>query len=102
MTTKPNFNLKSVIARLTSLGQQVRPYALLIFILFVALLYGFVLLRVNSLSHAQPSADAVSGQVKAAKLPHIDQTVVNQLQSLQDNSVNVQALFNQARNNPFQ
>ena len=87
MNTKPGLNLKSVIAKLTSLGKQIQPYSLLVFLLFVALLYGFVLLRINSLGNAQT---------------HIDQTVVNQLQSLQDNSVSVQTLFNQARNNPFQ
>ncbi len=75
---------------------------MLVFLLFVALLYGFVLLRISNLSNLQPPEEAVNSQVKAAALPHIDQSVVNQLQSLQNNSVNVQALFNQARNNPFQ
>lgn len=82
--------------------QKARRYSLIIFLVFVGLVYGFVLFRIHSLSTAQPSADAVSSQVKAARIPHIDQTVVKQLQSLQDNSVSVKALFNQARNNPFQ
>jgi hypothetical protein len=65
------------------------------------LLYGFLLLRISDLANMQPSQDSVTSQVKAARLPHIDPAVVKQLHSLQDNSVNVQSLFDQVRNNPF-
>lgn len=102
MSTKPKLTTKALLAKLNGLGKRLRPYSLLVFLLFVALLYGFVLLRISNLSNLQPPEEAVNSQVKAAALPHIDQSVVNQLQSLQNNSVNVQALFNQARNNPFQ
>jgi hypothetical protein len=85
-------------AKLRGLGH----YSVIFFLIFVALIYGFVLLHINNLNTAQPSDQAVSSQVKAAHVPHIDQSVVKQIQSLQDNSVSVQSLFDQARNNPFQ
>lgn len=88
--------------KLTTALRKGRRYSLLIFLVFIGLVYGFVLFRIHSLATIQPSSDAVSSQVKAARIPHIDQPVVRQLQSLQDNSVSVQTLFNQARNNPFQ
>lgn len=98
----PEFSIKShkdsAIARIISLKQ----YSLIIFIVFVACLYGFILFRVNSLTNAEPLATDVSEQVKAAAVPHIDQAVVKKLQALQDNSVSVQSLFDQARSNPFQ
>ena len=95
-------DLKSLIAQ-ASLGvEKARRFSFILFITFVALLYGFIVFRINSLSNAQPSPDSVSSQVKAAQGPHIDKAVVNQLESLQDNSVNVQTLFNDARSNPFQ
>jgi hypothetical protein len=77
-------------------------YKTIFFLAFVAVLYGIVLLHINSLNGQQPSTQAVNSQVKAANVPHIDQSVVQQIQSLQDNSVSVQSLFDQARNNPFQ
>jgi len=101
MTAKPKLSTKSLIAKLRGLGKKLRPYSLVVFLLLVALLYGFLFLRVNSLSNSQPSADAVSNQVKAANLPKIDNLVVLQLQSLQDHSVSVKALFDAARNSPF-
>jgi hypothetical protein len=61
-----------------------------------------VLLKINSLSNVQPSSTVVTSQVKTVAIPQIDPTVVKQIQNLQDNSVSVQALFNQARTNPFQ
>jgi hypothetical protein len=100
--TKEKAGLKDVLAKCVALLQKVRRYSFAIFLVFVALLYGFVLLRINTLGKEQPSGVAVSSQVKNARIPHIDQLVVKQLQSLQDNSVNVKSLFNQARNNPFQ
>jgi hypothetical protein len=79
-----------------------RRYAVLLFFLLIAAVYGFVLYRINTLSSAQPTPDAVTAQLKTAATPHIDQTVVKQVENLQDNSVSVQALFDQARSNPFQ
>jgi hypothetical protein len=99
--TKDEPDFKAIIEKASALLQQLRRYSFLLFLVFVVLLYGFVVLRINNLSNAQPSDEAVSSQVQAAQVPHIDQSVVQQLQSLQDNSVSVQTLFNQARSNPF-
>ncbi|HTB49267.1 MAG TPA: hypothetical protein VK712_04250 [Verrucomicrobiae bacterium] len=99
---KPELNIQDLLEKLIVGLKKLRRYSVVIFLIFIALLYGFVLLRINSLSNTQPSPDAVSSQVQAAQTPHIDESVVKQLQSLQDNSVSVQALFNQARSNPFQ
>ncbi len=99
-TKKPNFRV--TIDKLMTRFSGVRRYGLAVFIVFISLLYGFVLFRINSLNSAQPSQDAIAAQVKAARVPHIDQAAIQQLQSLQDNSVSVQTLFNEARSNPFQ
>ncbi len=94
--------LQALVQKLQDILQTSRRYSLVAFIIFVAALYGFVLLRINSLSNVQPSSDAVNSQVQAAHIPRVDPTVIRQLQSLQDNSVSVQTLFNDARSNPFQ
>ncbi|HEX5744190.1 MAG TPA: hypothetical protein VFX84_01945 [Candidatus Saccharimonadales bacterium] len=94
-------DLKSLLATANRDVEKARRFSLVGFVVFVALLYGFVFMRISSLHDIQPSADSVTGQVKAAGVPHIDESVVRQLESLRDNSVNVQALFNEARSNPF-
>jgi len=95
-------SLKTILNKARTTLATLQHYSLLAFICLVAVLYGFVVWRINSLSHTEPSADAVSSQVKAARITHIDESVVKQLESLQDNSVSVQALFDEARSNPFQ
>lgn len=102
MSSQPKPDMQAILDKAATTATVFRRYSFLIFLVFVAALYGFLLFRISSLDSQQPSTDAVSSQVKAAKIPHIDQKVVDQLQSLQDNSVSVKALFNQARNNPFQ
>ncbi len=100
--TKEKLGLKDFLDGCSAQLRRLRRYSFLIFLAFVVLLYGFVVLRINSLTTAQPSSDAVASHVQATHSLHIDKSVVNQLQSLQDNSVSVKSLFNQARDNPFQ
>lgn len=98
----PKVDIKSMPDQVSARARQLQPYSLAIFLVFVGLIYGFILFRINSLGAVEPSPDAVTSQVKAAQIPHIDEAVVKQLESLQDNSVSVKALFDQARSNPFQ
>jgi hypothetical protein len=103
--SKLNLSPRALIGSLGLLAnrlQRFRRFSFVVFLVFVGLLYGFVYLRINSLDNQQPSPDSVTSQVTAAKVPRIDPAVLQQLQSLQDNSVSVQALFDQARSNPFQ
>ena len=99
---KQKFDPKASLDKAMALLLVLKRYSLVIFLAFVAALYGFLLFRISGLSGQQPTQDAISSQVKAAAIPHIDQAVIDQLQSLKDNSVNVQALFPNDRNNPFQ
>lgn len=102
MSDGQKVSITALLMRLKGPAAVLRQYSLVLFVTFVACIYGFVLLRINSLSSLQPPQSAVDTQVKAARIPHIDQDVVNKLESLEDNSVSVQTLFDQARNNPFQ
>lgn len=97
-----NPKLQELTDKLGLVGSKLNRYRVVIFLLFVVILYGFIAYRINTLTNSPPSSASVNNQVNAAQIPHLDPTVVKQLQSLQDNSVNVKTLFNQARNNPFQ
>jgi lipopolysaccharide export system protein LptC len=96
------FSLSTFLETSKARLNPLRRYSVVIFLLVVACLYGFLMFRVNTLSGAEPTEDAVDSQVQAAHVPHIDPKIVKQLQSLQDHSVNVKALFDEARSNPFQ
>lgn len=94
--------IKDTLAKLVERSAKLRGYTLPAFLVFVGLIYGFLFLQINSLVGSTPSDADIDNQVKAAHVPAIDEDVVDQLMSLKDNSVNVQSLFEKARNNPFQ
>lgn len=102
MSDKKKLDIKALAEKYLAKLEGARKYSVAIFVVFVAVMYGFLLYRINTLNSVQPTPDQVAAKVQAAKVPHIDEKVVQQLQSLQDNSVSVQTLFNEARNNPFQ
>ena len=91
-------NIKSLFASLLTSFHKVGRYAIILFVLFLALVYGFLLYRINVVSSAEPSDAAIT----QANTPRVDKTVVKQLLDLKDNSVTVQTLFDEARSNPFQ
>ena len=93
-------NFGNVGAGLGAVLKQLNAYRALIFFLMVASLYGYIVWRINTYSNAPPSQSEESSQLAAQ--PHIDQSTVQKMQELQNNSVSVQSLFNQARQNPFQ
>lgn len=80
--------------------KRLRAYRALAFFLVVAALYGYIVWRINVYSNAPADQNDANAQI--ARQPHIDPSTVQKMQDLQNNSVSVQALFNQARENPFQ
>ena len=99
MSTLKNTALPPVIF---TIFRNLKRFKVLLFVIIVAGVYGYVLLQITPLSSAQPTAEQINTQTKPIKTAHIDKAIVRQLQQLQDNSVTVQALFNNARDNPFQ
>lgn len=95
-------DLSKLTQSAAKIGSQLNAYRLPIFLTLIALVYVFIVYQIHSLSTAEPSPDAVSSQVKGAETLKLDPKLVRQLESLQDNSVSVQTLFDQARSNPFQ
>lgn len=95
-----NLNFKELPALLGGYWRKFSTYKVFIFFLAVALLYGYIVWRINVFSNAPASVSEEATQRTAQ--PHIDQDTISKIQSLQDNSVNVQSLFDAARQNPFQ
>jgi hypothetical protein len=98
MNEKKSMDVKDLLPAVLTSFHKVGRYALILFVVFLAIIYSVILYRVYTLSTAEPSSEAIS----QAGTPHINADVVNQLLELKDNNVQVQTLFNDARDNPFQ
>jgi hypothetical protein len=97
-TEKKSLDVKDIPAALLTSFHKAGRYAIILFVVFLAVVYGALLYRVNTLSSAEPTEEAVA----KASTPRIDPDIVNKLLDLRDNSVQVKTLFDEARNNPFQ
>jgi len=95
-------NIQDTLERLNELLPKVKRYLPVLFVCLLLGIYGFLMYRVSSLTAGGPDSSTADSAVQTAKVPHIDPKLISQLQSLQDNSTNVQSLFDQARQNPFQ
>lgn len=97
-----DLNAKSIKSALTHAATGVRKYAsVVIFLLFMAV-YGYMIAQINSLSNPTLDQSTVAAEAKALPKLKLDEEAVKKLQSLNDNSVNVQTLFEQGRSNPFE
>lgn len=98
----PELNLKSAKSAVSRWLHTMRKYAgVIIFLLFTGT-YGYLIYQINVLSNPSIDESLVLSESKTVPLPKLDEDAAKKLQSLEDNSVNVQTLFNQSRVDPFQ
>ncbi|HSX33259.1 MAG TPA: hypothetical protein VLF91_02905 [Candidatus Saccharimonadales bacterium] len=83
------------------LGLLLNRYMLLTVFLPFMIVYSFLVLRVNQLSSVEPTQAQLSSKLQTVQRPSIDKATISKLQQLQGQNVQVQALFDQARQNPF-
>lgn len=102
MKEKTKLDKDAILQKLQYLFETAQKYSMTIFLTLIAVVYGFVFYQINSLNSRQPSQTQIDKYVRASHSPHVDKTVIKQLESLKDNSVNVQTLFDNSRDNPFQ
>lgn len=93
--------LKPLLTKFSPFVNFIRRYALFCFFIAVLLIFSFLVFRINVLTNAQPTDDQITEKLKTVQRPHIDESTVNKIKQLQDHNVQVKALFDEARNNPF-
>jgi predicted negative regulator of RcsB-dependent stress response len=79
-----------------------RKNAAIIFLVFLVVIYGALSWRIMQLLQAEPDQSAVTAELKTIGVPKVDEDVVKKMEKLEDNSVSVHTLFEDARSNPFQ
>src|SRR6185503_9271689 len=99
---KKDLNLSALVHGLGATFGKIKPYTGLMFFVMLSLMYGFIILQINALSAAPVDDNKVLTETSSSPTLHVDPEAAKQLQSLKDNSGNVQTLFEQNRNNPFQ
>lgn len=96
-----NVDLKTITTKIAPLAQKFKKYAVFIFVMLFLSLYAFMLLRINTLTRQEPSDEAVTEKLQTVKRPRLDKNLAEKLENLQAQNIEVKALFEQARQNPF-
>jgi len=92
-----SINLKDQAAKLfKQYGKHIGFAAVIV----VLLTYVYVVLKINSLSKAEPASSQTT--TSQTVIPHVNQQAINRIQALENNSPQIHSIFEQARNNPFQ
>lgn len=101
-----NMDLKDLNLKSLKLGPLFSKYskkyykhASFLILIVILLTYVFVVMRISSLSKAEP--DASRPPDASTLIPRVNQKAVEQIQSLESSNTDIHSLFEQARNNPF-
>lgn len=96
-----SLDVKDVAAKIVPFIVGLKKYMVFIFIITVLGLYGYLVFHINTLAQKEPDESAVIERLKTVQRPKIDQDALDKIQQLQAQNIQVQTLFNQARDNPF-
>lgn len=97
-----NIEVKDFSQKIVPVLKWLRRYAVVILIVAVVAMYGWLVFRINVLSRREPTDDAVTEKLQTLKKPKVDQSTIDKMKQLEETNIDVQTLFKQARENPFQ
>lgn len=90
-----------LVNRIAPLAAKFKRYRVFLFIVTFLGIYAFLIVRINSLTQGEPSVSELNQGPGTIKRLQLDQDSVNKLKELEEQNIEVRALFKQARDNPF-
>ena len=96
-----NIELKPLLAKLRPLIDFIKRDSVGIFLMLVAVVFGFLIWRIGTLASAEPSQDVIDEKLITVVRPKIDPASIKKIEDLQAQNINIQSYFSD-RNNPFQ
>lgn len=92
-----NLSLKS----LRPIVNLAKRFRFILFLGMFAVIYGYLLLTINQLTTATPTAADLDSETATVKRLRVDEAAVQSMLRLEEENIDIQALFEEARNNPF-
>lgn len=97
-----NIDLKEIPAKFAPLLQKMRQYSTFIIVLVVLGMFGFIVLRIRTYATVEPTQAAIDEKLQALQRTQVDQEAIDRIKKLESSNIDVKALFDKARDNPFQ
>lgn len=93
--------LSNITTILAAVNRFITRYTVMILFVVLSVMYGFLAYRINVLTQAEPSDEAVVEKLNTVPRSKIDQTAIDKMRQLENENIEVKTLFEEARNNPF-
>lgn len=95
-------NLDTITPKLLKAREYITKHVVIIFILFTVGVFGFMVVRIYTLSSAEPTEEQIDEKLSSYKAVRLDKAMVELFRSLDDRNISVESLFDNGRTNPFQ
>jgi hypothetical protein len=94
--------LDNLTAKLTIVRDRVGRYVVIIFVICVALVFGFLTLKISSYSNNEPNDTQIEERLSTLQTVKLNDEAVQKIEELQDRNISLESLFNNGRDNPFE
>jgi len=91
----------TILEQLSQASRLLRQHAAILCFIAFAAVYGYIMVTVSNLSQQEPGEDAVNKELKQIARPKVDEEVAQTMLGLEERNVTIQAIFKDARDNPF-
>lgn len=95
-------NKENIIKKLQPIKLFIIRYAVIIFIIVVAGIFGFMTLQISVYSNAEPTSDQIEEKKNSLSQVKLNDEAAQKIQELEDKNINIESLFNNGRANPFE
>lgn len=80
---------------------SIKRYAPIAIFVLVGATYGYLVLTASQQASIQPTEAEISERFTRSSRPRLDETAAAKLEQLEEQNVEVKAIFDEARQNPF-
>lgn len=96
-----NIDINTIANQFAPIAQRLKKYGSFLLLIAFLAIYSFLIFKISAFVQSEPSDTAVEEQLKTVQRPKIDKDTLQKIQDLQDQNIQVKALFDSARQNPF-
>lgn len=94
--------IEKLAESLTPIIYYLKRYLVLIFVLIIGCIIGFMTYRIGVYSNVEPSEEQIEERISSLRTVKLDEDAVEKIQALKDQNINIESLFNNGRDNPFE
>lgn len=93
--------MDTYLAPLKKYITPLKRYGLVIAVAAIGATYGYLVLTAGQQADLRPSDQEIANELLGSTRPKLDDSSANKLLQLEAQNIEIQAIFNEARQNPF-